>query len=308
MQREREEECEHSHCDAQREKRNVSTATVMQREREEECKHSHCDAQRERRGMWAQRERRGMWAQPLWCTEREKRNVSTANVMKSKERRGMWAQPLWCTERGRRGMWAQPLWCTEREKSAATSAFHQPPVEEGVIDKGLQHSHQWLLVLTKHLHHLLTRHAVVAINACCLKKKKWQWSHPRDNRKKGKVTANLSSSPSVQSHGLSLRHSCFGQRFKCSLLGSRGLGDTPLPPTPSSLRETRCALWAMAAPYSHWSVATSVSHCSLLRCMLTVTSSPPKQQQQNAFLFISEKHIHNKIKNLPYLVKTAYFQ
>ena len=57
----------------EREKRNVSTATVMHREREEECKHSQCDEE--------QREKRNVSTATVMHREREKRNVSTATVM-----------------------------------------------------------------------------------------------------------------------------------------------------------------------------------------------------------------------------------
>lgn len=42
---------------------------------------------------------------------------------------------------------------------------HKPPVEQRVVDEGLQHSHNAVPVLPQHLHHCVARDPVVTIQA-----------------------------------------------------------------------------------------------------------------------------------------------
>ena len=45
---------------------------------------------------------------------------------------------------------------------------HEPPVEQGVVDEGLQHGHDAVPVLPQHLHHCVAGDPVVTIQACHL--------------------------------------------------------------------------------------------------------------------------------------------
>lgn len=45
---------------------------------------------------------------------------------------------------------------------------HKPPVEQGIIDKGLQDSHDAVPMLPQHLHHRVAGDAVVTVQACHL--------------------------------------------------------------------------------------------------------------------------------------------
>lgn len=45
---------------------------------------------------------------------------------------------------------------------------HEPPVEQRVVDEGLQHGHDAVPVLPQHLHHCVAGDAVVTVQACHL--------------------------------------------------------------------------------------------------------------------------------------------
>lgn len=53
-------------------------------------------------------------------------------------------------------------------KGCVLHTVHEPPVEERVVHKGLQHGHQTVLVFPQYLHHTLTGHLVVTIDTCHL--------------------------------------------------------------------------------------------------------------------------------------------
>lgn len=56
--------------------------------------------------------------------------------------------------------------CIKCDWSSLT--VHEPPVEQRVIDKGLQHGHDTVPMLPQHLHHRVAGDAVVTIQACHL--------------------------------------------------------------------------------------------------------------------------------------------
>lgn len=57
-----------------------------------------------------------------------------------------------------------PLWILK----ADVLTVHKPPVEQRVVDKGLQHGHDAVAMLPQHLHHRVAGDAVVAVQACHL--------------------------------------------------------------------------------------------------------------------------------------------
>jgi len=42
---------------------------------------------------------------------------------------------------------------------------HEPPVEQGIVDEGLQHSHDAVPVLPQHFHHCVASDPVVTVQA-----------------------------------------------------------------------------------------------------------------------------------------------
>lgn len=53
-------------------------------------------------------------------------------------------------------------------QSWGSLTVHEPPVEQRVVDEGLQHGHNTVPVLSQHLHHCVAGDAVVPIQACHL--------------------------------------------------------------------------------------------------------------------------------------------
>lgn len=52
-----------------------------------------------------------------------------------------------------------------RVPKADDLTVHKPPVEQRVVDEGLQHGHDAVAMLTQHLHHRVAGDAVVAVQA-----------------------------------------------------------------------------------------------------------------------------------------------
>lgn len=49
--------------------------------------------------------------------------------------------------------------------NAGVLTVHEPPVEQRVVDEGLQHGHDAVAMLPQHLHHRVAGDAVVAVQA-----------------------------------------------------------------------------------------------------------------------------------------------
>ena len=81
-------------------------------------------------GCDAERGRRGKWAQPLWCTEREKRNVSTATVMQREKRNVSTATVM---QRQKRNVSTATVMQRQKKVSTATVMHREKNVSTATV-------------------------------------------------------------------------------------------------------------------------------------------------------------------------------